>query len=49
MPVPVDDSVSLTYQDRYIYLVSGWHKDDNVLNVQMYDSQTDIWVPATDK
>ena len=48
MPVPVDDSVSLTYQDRYIYLVSGWHKDDNVVNVQIYDTQSDIWAPATD-
>ena len=48
MPVPVDDTVSLLYQSRYIYLVSGWHKDDNVVNVQMYDSQTDTWFPASD-
>lgn len=48
MPVPVDDSVSLVYQDRYIYLVSGWHKDDNVVNVQVYDSQKNTWAPASD-
>jgi len=48
MPVPVDDSVSLTYKDRYIYLVSGWHKDDNVVNVQLYDIKADNWEPATD-
>lgn len=48
MPVPVDDSVSLVYQDRYIYLVSGWHKDDNVVNVQLYDIRTNTWAPATD-
>lgn len=48
MPMPVDDSVSLTYKNRYIYLVSGWHKDDNVVNVQMYDTRTDEWFPATD-
>lgn len=48
MPVPVDDTVSLPYQDRYIYLVSGWHKDDNVVNVQLYDTQTDQWQPASD-
>ena len=48
MHVPVDDTVSLTYQGRYIYLVSGWHKDDNVVNVQMYDVQTDAWAPASD-
>lgn len=48
IPVPVDDSVSITYEDRYIYLVSGWHKDTNVSNVQIYDTQTDSWQPATD-
>ena len=48
MPVPVDDSVSVVYKDRYIYLVSGWHKDDNVVNVQMFDAQTDTWSPASD-
>lgn len=48
MPVPVDDTVSIAYQNRYIYLISGWHKDDNVVNVQMYDAHTDTWSPATD-
>lgn len=48
MPIPVDDSVALSFQDRYLYLISGWHKDDNVVNVQMYDTRTDIWSPASD-
>jgi len=30
MPVPVEDSMLLVYQDRYIYLVSGWHDLGNV-------------------
>jgi len=47
MPVPVDDSVALTYQNRYIYLVSGWHNDGNVNLVQLYDTQTDTWTQAT--
>ncbi len=47
MPVPVDDSVSIRYKDRYIYLISGWHKDSNVADVQMYDNQNDSWKPAT--
>ncbi len=42
-PVPVDDSVALVYQDRYIYLISGWHNDGNVNLVQIYDSNTDSW------
>lgn len=48
IPVPVDDSVSLTYQDRYIYLISGWHKDTNVADVQIYDTVDDSWHRATD-
>lgn len=47
MPVPVDDTVSVVYQDRYIYLVSGWHDTDNVDNVQVYDTREDLWLQAT--
>ena len=47
MPVPVDDSVALPYQDRYIYLVSGWHNDGNVNLVQVYDTQNDRWQQAS--
>lgn len=47
MPVPVDDTVALTYQERFIYLVSGWHDTDNVNLVQVYDTQQDRWFNAT--
>jgi len=47
MPVPVDDSVSLGYGDRYIYLVSGWHDSGNVNLVQVYDLVEDRWFQAT--
>jgi hypothetical protein len=47
MPVPVDDAVSVTYQDRFIYLISGWHDSGNVNLTQRYDTQTDTWVQAT--
>lgn len=47
MPVPVDDSVALTYQNRYIYLISGWHNDGNVNLVQMYDTKTNQWQQAS--
>jgi hypothetical protein len=40
MPVPVDDDISLPYQSRYIYLISGWHNDGNVNLVQLYDTKT---------
>ena len=47
MPVPVDDSIALSYLDRYIYLVSGWHNDGNVNLVQVYDTKTDTWQQAS--
>jgi hypothetical protein len=47
MPVPVDDTVAMAFQDRYIYLVSGWHDTDNVDLVQVYDVEDDVWFDAT--
>ncbi|MEE8294588.1 MAG: hypothetical protein V3R64_02650 [Sphingomonadales bacterium] len=48
MPTPVDDTVALVYLDRYIYLVSGWHNEGNVTDVQVYDTLEDRWFSATD-
>jgi N-acetylneuraminic acid mutarotase len=47
IPVPVDDSVAGVYRDRYIYLISGWSKNDAVRNVQVYDAEKNSWVQAT--
>jgi N-acetylneuraminic acid mutarotase len=47
MPVPVDDAVAVTYGDRFIYLISGWHDFGNVNLVQRYDTLSDSWVQAT--
>ena len=47
MPVPVDDAVAVSYEDRYIYLISGWHDYGNVNLVQRYDAVEDIWDQAT--
>jgi hypothetical protein len=47
IPVPVDDSVALVYQNRYIYLVSGWHDTDNISRVQVYDTREKRWFEAT--
>lgn len=47
MPVAVDDSVALSYQNRYIYLISGWHNDGNVNLVQVFDNFTQKWSQAT--
>ncbi|NVJ96597.1 MAG: galactose oxidase [Alphaproteobacteria bacterium] len=48
MPVPTDDAVSFVYQDRYIYLVSGWHNTGNIRDVQVYDTAENKWFKATD-
>ena len=47
MPVPVDDVVAVTFHNRYVYLISGWHDLGNVNLVQRYDARTDTWVQAT--
>lgn len=47
MPVPVDDAVAVSYEDRYIYLISGWHDFGNVNLVQRYDVEADTWAQAT--
>ena len=47
MPVPVDDTVAMVYQDRYIVLVSGWHDTDNVDLVQVFDTKNNSWFNAT--
>ena len=47
MPIPVDDTVALLYQDRFIYLVSGWHDSGNVNLVQVYDTESGLWFQAT--
>jgi N-acetylneuraminic acid mutarotase len=48
MPTPVDDTVAFAYANRYIYLVSGWHNDDNVSDVQVLDTWEDRWFAATE-
>lgn len=47
MPVPVEDSVLAVYQDRWIYLISGWHDLGNVNLVQVLDTQDGSWAQAT--
>ncbi len=48
-PVEVDDTLALVRADRWLYLVSGWHgpAHDNVLDVQVWDIETDTWRACT--
>lgn len=47
MPVPVDDTVILPYQSRYLYVISGWHKDGAVNLVQVFDTHKNSWFQAS--
>lgn len=47
MPIPVDDATAQVLEDRWIYLVSGWHDLGNVNLVQVLDTQTGEWRQAT--
>lgn len=47
MPVPVDDAVAVAFEDRYVYLISGWHDLGNVNLVQRYDTIENSWSQAT--
>ncbi len=47
MPVPVDDAVSGLWASSLVYLISGWHDDGNVADVQVFDPSIDVWTTAT--
>ncbi len=49
VPTEVDDTVVGVYEDRYIFLISGWHGpiNNNTRAVQLYDTRQDVWEQAT--
>ena len=47
MSIPVDDTVALVYQNRFIYLISGWHDVGNITDVQILDTKTKKWFFGT--
>ncbi len=49
IPVPVDDAVVGIFRDRYIFLIGGWstQKGDAVSDVQIYDTDKDVWMKGT--
>lgn len=47
IPTSVDDAVSGVYRDSLIYLISGWHENDNVRLVQIYDVVRNRWTAGT--
>ncbi|QTH64723.1 hypothetical protein J1N51_04470 [Psychrosphaera ytuae] len=47
LPVAVDDTTLVTYRDRYIYALSGWHKEGAVNLVQVFDTFKNEWFQAS--
>jgi N-acetylneuraminic acid mutarotase len=47
LPTPVDDSVMLSWKNRYLIFVSGWHNTANVKTVQLFDIEKNQWLQAT--
>jgi N-acetylneuraminic acid mutarotase len=47
IPVPVDNAVAGASHDRYVYLIGGRSKDGPVNQVQVYDTEKDLWSEAT--
>ena len=47
IPVPIDDHVQAVWQDKLIYLITGWSDKTNVPNVQIYNPETDSWLVGT--
>lgn len=43
MPMSVADAVAVSYRDRYIYLIGGWHQDGAVNTVQVFDTLKNEW------
>lgn len=47
IPVAIDDHVQVVWQDRLIYVITGWSDKTNVPNVQIYNPATDSWTVST--
>jgi hypothetical protein len=47
IPVPIDDHIQVVWKNRWIYVITGWSDSVNVPNVQIYDSNTNVWMKGS--
>lgn len=47
IPVAIDDHVQVVWQNRLIYVITGWSDKTNMPNVQIYDPVKDSWAVGT--
>ena len=47
IPVATDDHVQAVWNDKLIYIISGWSSTENIPNVQIYNPKTEVWLSGT--
>lgn len=47
LPIPIDDHVQDVWQNKLLYVISGWTDSLNTNAVQVYDPAADTWQLAT--
>lgn len=48
IPIPIDDQVQVVWQDKLIYVISGWCDSLNINKVQVFDPAKNQWHPGND-
>lgn len=47
IPIATDDHVQAIWQNKLLYLITGWSNKTNIPNVQIYNPKLDIWLTGT--
>lgn len=47
IPIPIDDHVQVVWRDSLIYVIAGWSDTENIPDVQIYDTEKNVWSIGT--
>ncbi len=47
IPIPIDDHIQAIWNNKLIYVISGWSDKENVPHVQIYDPKKNSWLEGT--
>jgi hypothetical protein len=47
IPIATDDHVQAVWNNKLIYIITGWSDKKNIPNVQIYNPKEDIWLIGT--
>ncbi len=48
IPIPIDDQVQVVWEDKLIYVISGWSDSLNINKVQIFDPASNQWQMGND-